>query len=77
MKVLSKKVGFRVLESRLREKWNLHEGFELLDLEKGFFLSRILEEGPWTIHGHYITISKWKPGFRPTNADIKTTLVWA
>ncbi|XP_071920772.1 uncharacterized protein [Coffea arabica] len=81
IKVLGRRVGFKVLKNWLREVWAFQEDFELLDLENGFFLSRFrnkadYQERPWTVQGHYITINKWRPEFRPTNADIKATLVW-
>lgn len=40
VKVLGKSVVFRALEQRLKEMWDIHEEFELLDLDGGFFLVR-------------------------------------
>ncbi|XP_071905858.1 uncharacterized protein [Coffea arabica] len=37
---------------------------------------KVLEEGPWMFQDNYVTISKWKPDFRPVQEDIKTTLAW-
>lgn len=36
----------------------------------------MLNDGPWTILGHYLTISKWKPNFKPSAQEPHTTLAW-
>lgn len=35
-----------------------------------------LENGPWIIMGHYLTVCKWKPNFRLERAKIESTMVW-
>lgn len=74
LKLLGKSVSFRVLEQRTKDLWQLEWGCELIDLEKGFYVARffsdadytrVLEGGPWVITGHYLTVTKWKPNFRP------------
>lgn len=56
----------------------------LIDLEKGFYVSCfysksdynwVIEEGPWIIMGHYFTVRKWKPNFKPSIVKITSTLV--
>lgn len=85
VKLLGKSVSFRVLEQRLRDLWNLQRGFQLTDLEEGYFIvlfySRddylhVLEDGPWIILGHYLTVTKWRPMFRPSTASVQSTMVW-
>lgn len=85
LKLLGKSVSFRVLQQRTADLWGLQWGYELIDLEHGFFLARffsredylrVLEGGPWTVMGHYLTIAKWRPNFRPSVEKISTTLVW-
>ncbi|XP_027172038.1 uncharacterized protein LOC113771667 [Coffea eugenioides] len=86
IKVLGRTVNFRALEMKLRELWKLDQYFELIDLKNSCFITRflnkedykkVLEEGPWMFQDNYVTISKWKPDFRPAQEDIKTTLAWA
>lgn len=71
-KNVGEKIGFRTLEQKLREMWQLTQDFEITELEMGFYIVRVrskedfhkmLDAGPWMIRGHYITISKWKPNF--------------
>ncbi|KAJ7964336.1 Zinc ion binding nucleic acid binding protein [Quillaja saponaria] len=35
-----------------------------------------MDEGPWMIMGHYRTVRKWRPNFRPKMDTIKSTAVW-
>lgn len=69
----------------MKDLWKLEWGCELIDLEKGFYVARfysaedynrVLEGEPWIILGHYLTVTKWKPNFRPSLAKITSTLVW-
>lgn len=85
LKLLGKSVSFRVLEQRTSELWKLKWGYELIDLEGGFFLARFftrdnylkaLEGGPWIIMGHYLTVTKWRPNFRPSMKKVSTTAIW-
>lgn len=85
LKVLGKSVGYRFLDQRLRDLWQLDNGFELTDLEDDFYIAlffsredylRVLEGGPWMVMGHYLTITKWRPRFQPSTAKITSALVW-
>ncbi|KAK9291923.1 hypothetical protein L1049_019875 [Liquidambar formosana] len=58
---------------------------EIVDLGNGFFLVRFanaddaataLTEGQWLIGNHYLTVSRWTPGFTPSTATIMSTTVW-
>lgn len=85
MKVLGRRVGYKTLAGRLSKIWNLTGNFELINLQNDFFLVRFYEpkdydcvfyEGPWMILGHYITIQRWKPEFRPFEESIKRVAAW-
>lgn len=65
--------------------WAIKSEYELIDIGCGFFLVKFtcpydlqfaLEEGPWMIFGHYLTVRKWTPEFRPSIASIDSTAVW-
>lgn len=85
LKVLGKSVSLRVLEQRTKDLWKFEWGSEIIDLEKGYFLVRfysrkdymhVLENGPWVIMGHYLTVFKWRPNFRPSMEKVTSTLAW-
>lgn len=44
VKLLGKFVSYRVLDQRVRELWNLEKGFELTDLEAGYFIVRFFSQ---------------------------------
>lgn len=85
IKVLGKAFSFKVLEPRIRRLWNLDNGCELLDIDKGYLVARfysqadyfkVLHGGPWIVLDHYLTLSKWKPNFKPGDTTVQSTLVW-
>lgn len=83
--VLGKTLSFRTLEPRIQRIWNLENGCELLDIDKGYVVARfysqadylkVLHGGPCTVLDHYLTLSKWKPNFKPGDDAVHSTLVW-
>ncbi|MCQ7012992.1 DUF4283 domain-containing protein, partial [Clostridioides difficile] len=61
------------------------EEIELIDLREGHFLVRFydtsdlefaLEEGPWVIFWHYLTVRRWDPAIDQTNTCFESTAVW-
>ncbi|KAI3975661.1 hypothetical protein MKX01_023087 [Papaver californicum] len=57
-----------------------------LDLGHDFYLFRFeqfsdykkaLLEGPWFLAGHYLSMRRWSPNFRPSKASISVTAIWA
>lgn len=56
-----------------------------MDIDKGYVVARyysaedyqkVLTGGSWTVMGHYLTIMKWKLNFKPTDAEVQSTLAW-
>lgn len=85
IKLFGKNISYKGLSDRLQELWRLQKGMELTDLDDNYFMVRfyergdyihVLEGGPWTIMGHYLTISKWQPYLNPSESKIENTLVW-
>lgn len=85
LKLLGKSISLRTLKNRVESLWHLEWGCDIVDLEEGFFVAHlrsrtdylyVLENGPWIILGHYLTITKWRPFFRPTEVQILLALVW-
>lgn len=39
-------------------------------------LQYAIEEGPWIIYVHYLTVRRWFPEFKPSETTIDSTAVW-
>lgn len=85
IRVLGKSFNFCLLEPRVRKLWQLDHGCKLIDMDKGYMVARfysqqdylkVINGGPWMVMNHYLTISKWKPNFKPGETEITPTLVW-
>jgi hypothetical protein len=59
---------------------------QCIDLGNDYFLIRfkmeedywkVVNGGPWFINQQFLTLRRWSPGFRPSEAKISTTAVWA
>lgn len=57
---------------------------KLLTYKRGIILfdsmpnltQHVLEGDLWLIQGHYLTVMKWRPNFRPENREINSMMVW-
>ncbi|KAE8695713.1 hypothetical protein F3Y22_tig00110694pilonHSYRG00405 [Hibiscus syriacus] len=67
------------------KKWMPKAEYELIDVGEGYFLIKFsslndlkfaLEEGPWIIYGHYLTVRKWFANFHMSSTTIESTAVW-
>lgn len=65
VKVLGTRVGFKLLESKLRNYWVKHGTMKITDLAYDYYLFKLssvhdykfaLFEGPWKIAGHYLIV---------------------
>uniref|UniRef100_A0A2N9ICX1 DUF4283 domain-containing protein n=1 Tax=Fagus sylvatica TaxID=28930 RepID=A0A2N9ICX1_FAGSY len=86
IKVFGKSIGFKYMDFKIRSLWKPLGDMQCIYLGNDFFLIRFtLEEdywkvvngGPWFINQQFLTIRRWSPGFRPSEAKISTTAVWA
>lgn len=85
IKTLGRNISYKVLVQRLSDLWSLQGRLEIIDMEDGFYIVRFhnrgdywhaLENGPWVVQGHYLTVKKLRPGFRPSSSQLTSTLVW-
>lgn len=85
IKLLNKNVGFRTMQQKLAALWKLVGGFELMDVDYGFYMvkfdleedrDKVIHGGPWMIFDHYVAVSTWSPKFVSSKAKIEKTLVW-
>lgn len=59
--------------------------WDLVYFRSGYYLAKfamkedhkfVMDEGPWTIFGHYLTMRQWQPSFDTAKATIESTAVW-
>ncbi|OMO49887.1 Endonuclease/exonuclease/phosphatase [Corchorus capsularis] len=85
VKLLGRTISYTVLADRLEKLWKPKGDWELIDLGSGFYLAKfyaqedlkfVVDEGPWSFFGHYLTMRLWQPNFNPATATIESTAVW-
>lgn len=68
MKLLGRKIGYKALETRLKQMWVCSEIINIIDLGNEYYLvafsheddkNAALSEGPWFICDHYLTVKDW------------------
>lgn len=85
VKVMGKRVNFRMLENKLRKEWVQHGTMSITDMAGDFYLVQLSDiedymhaifEGPWKIADHYLIVQRWRPLFSLTAAMTKNVAVW-
>ena len=65
VKLLGKSIGYNVMKGRLTRLWRLTVGFDIMDISNNFYMvkfdtgmdkTKVMEEGPWMIFDHYLTV---------------------
>lgn len=73
------------MRDRLQRLWKLVAGFETMDIGNGYYMvkfeegvdkTKVIDEGPWMIFDHYLTMQCWSPAFISPKAKIDKTMVW-
>lgn len=85
VRLLGKSIGYNTLCSRVNLLWNFQGDFAVVDLDCGFFLFKINNKtdychvftgGPWVIMNHYLTVRKWEPNFKLSEAMETNSVIW-
>ncbi|KAJ1425768.1 Ribonuclease H-like superfamily [Sesbania bispinosa] len=85
IKLMGKRIGFRMLQNRLSKLWQPSSSMEIIDMENDYFLVRfsnsddlnhVLEHGPWMILDHYLVVQRWRPEFFPFEDKLERVAVW-
>lgn len=85
VKLLGRKIDFKVLENRLKQMWVNKGIIQIIDLGEEYFLVTIsssedhafaLSEGPWLIFDNYLTMREWHPDFHHSGAPIDKVATW-
>ncbi|WJX69456.1 hypothetical protein P8452_53697 [Trifolium repens] len=85
VKLLGRRIGYKALETRLKQMWVRKGVINIIDLSNDYFLVAFsneedqyaaLMDGPWFIYDHYLTVKEWSPNFHPASDTIKEVAVW-
>ncbi|KAK2378394.1 zinc ion binding / nucleic acid binding protein [Trifolium repens] len=85
VKLLGRRIGYKALETRLKQMWVRSGIINIIDLGNDYYLvafsheddqSAALLNGPWFIYDHYLTMKEWSPNFHPASDTIKKVAVW-
>jgi hypothetical protein len=85
VKLLGRKIGFKALETRLKQMWIRNGIINIVDVGNDFFLVtftskedhyRALIDGPWMIYDNYLVVREWSPNFHPMGEVIEKVAVW-
>lgn len=85
IKLIGKSIGFHDMKERLTRIWKLNAGFEILDIDHGYYMItfdqeayrvKLIGEEPWMIFDNYLIVELWTPDFISPVASINKTMVW-
>ncbi|KAK2442272.1 zinc ion binding / nucleic acid binding protein [Trifolium repens] len=85
VKLMGRRIGYKALETRLKQIWVRKGVITIIDLGGEYFLvyftdeedyNHALEDGPWMIYDHYLIAREWSPNFHPSDATIEKAAVW-
>ncbi|WJX35274.1 hypothetical protein P8452_23289 [Trifolium repens] len=85
VKLLGRRIGYKALETRLKQMWVRKGVINIIDLSNDYYLVAFsheedqyaaLMDGPWFIYDHYLTVKEWSPNFHPASDTIQEVAVW-
>ncbi|PNX84577.1 hypothetical protein L195_g040639, partial [Trifolium pratense] len=85
VKLLGRRIGYKALETRLKQMWVRKGVINIIDLSNDYYLVTFsheddqyaaLMDGPWFIYDHYLTVKEWSPNFHPASDTIEKVAVW-
>lgn len=83
--MLGRHIGYKALENRLHQMWDMRGIINIVDLGQDFFLVTFTSEedqefaileGPWMIYDHYLTVRVRSTNFYPKGDVIKNLAIW-
>ncbi|XP_058727166.1 uncharacterized protein LOC131598601 [Vicia villosa] len=85
VKLLGRRIGYKALETRLKQMCVRKGIINIIDLSNDYYLvaftyeedkNAALVDGPWFIYDHYLTVKDWSPDFHPERDSIENVAVW-
>ncbi|XP_019226978.1 PREDICTED: uncharacterized protein LOC109208333 [Nicotiana attenuata] len=85
IKLLVKRVVHQYLKRKIQDLWKPNEPFPLIDIGSDFYvvkftkeenMAKTLQQAPWFINGHYLSVRRWEPNFVASKAKEVYLAVW-
>lgn len=85
VKVMGKRVNFRMLENKLRREWVRYGTIRITDMAEDYYMVQLsdiedyrhaLYEGPWKVADHYLIVQRWRPYFSYNASITQKVAVW-
>ncbi|XP_061373833.1 uncharacterized protein LOC133316111, partial [Gastrolobium bilobum] len=85
VKLLGKKIGVEFMKKKINVLWARKGKINVTDIGNDFFVVQFSEKddlnfalngGPWIVLGHYLSLRKWEPTFRPNSDGIAKIAAW-
>ncbi|XP_019257760.1 PREDICTED: uncharacterized protein LOC109235974 [Nicotiana attenuata] len=85
VKLVGKRMLHHYLKKKIQELWRPTEDFQLIDLGEAYYIikfkrkenmDKAIQQGPWFINGHFLSITRWKPNFVATKEKVTNSAVW-
>uniref|UniRef100_A0A1U7WW10 Uncharacterized protein LOC104227795 n=2 Tax=Nicotiana sylvestris TaxID=4096 RepID=A0A1U7WW10_NICSY len=83
--IVGKRMLHHYLKRKIQELWKPTEDFQLIDLGVDYYIikfkkkenmDKVMNQGPWFINGHFLSITRWKPNFVVTQEKVTNSAVW-
>ncbi|CAL0309743.1 unnamed protein product [Lupinus luteus] len=83
--LVGKPLNYNVFKDRLQRIWKLQGGFDMVDVDHGFYyvkfdlevdIETVIGGGPWMLFNHYVEVACWTPEFVAPMAKVDRTMVW-
>ncbi|XP_061376478.1 uncharacterized protein LOC133318494 [Gastrolobium bilobum] len=85
VKLLGRSTGVSFMKKKIEELWGRKGKVNVTDIGNEFYVVQFSDDedmkfslsgGPWVVLGHYLSLRKWEPGFRPNAEGISKIAAW-
>ncbi|XP_061357677.1 uncharacterized protein LOC133301986 [Gastrolobium bilobum] len=85
VKLLGRNTGVAFMKKKIEILWARAGKINVTDVGNGFYVVQFsnkddllfaLNGGPWIIFGHYLSLRRWEPAFRPNAASVMKIAAW-
>ncbi|XP_019240946.1 PREDICTED: uncharacterized protein LOC109220933 [Nicotiana attenuata] len=85
VKLVGKRMMHHYLQKKIQDLWRPTEDLQMIDLGEDYYIikfkkrdnmEKAVQQGPWFINGHFLSITKLKPNFVASKERFTTMAFW-